>query len=422
MMLKLAKRALFETDKRLLWKLAWNMGLKGMLSVERHKARLKRGEFFPPFLYVSIINSCNLRCQGCWVDVAHKQEIIQPDAFHRLVREAKAMGNVFFGIVGGEPFMHPKLFDLLEAHPDCYFQIFTNGHFITDEKAKRLRKLGNVTPLISVEGSEIISDERRGRAGVLSKTMQGIQNCLNNKLLTGVCTSLCRTNIDDLLTDKWVDRLIEMGVMYTWFHVYRPMGPNPNPDLCLTPDQARRAREFVVNTRATKPIIVVDAYYDGEGQALCPAATGISHHINPWGDIEPCPIVQFSKESIHTKTDSRSLRQKFTRSAFLREFRELSQQTTRGCIVLERPDLLKKLVEKHSAKDVTARQTALPELAAMQVRTSQYAPGTEIPERSIFYRLAKRFWFNDFGVYDGHDHSRTAAPGILSSGKASGAA
>jgi MoaA/NifB/PqqE/SkfB family radical SAM enzyme len=414
MMLKLAKRLLAETDKRLLWKLAWNMGLKGMLSVQRHKARLKRGEFFPPFLYVSIINSCNLRCQGCWVDVAHKQEVIQPEAFHKLVREAKAMGNVFFGIVGGEPFMHPRLFELLEAHPDCYFQIFTNGHFITDEKAKRLRKLGNVTPLISVEGTEIVSDERRGRLGVLSKTMQGIQNCLNNKLLTGVCTSLCRTNIDDLLADRWVDRLVEMGVMYTWFHVYRPMGPHPNPELCLTPEQARRAREFVVRVRAEKPIIVIDAYYDGEGRALCPAATGISHHINPWGDIEPCPIVQFSRESIHAKGgDARSLRQKFTRSAFLREFRELSQRTTRGCIVLERPDLLKVLVEKHAAKDSTARGTALQELGVMRTRTSQYAPGNEVPERNVLYRLAKRFWFNDFGVYDGHDHSQTAAPGVL---------
>jgi MoaA/NifB/PqqE/SkfB family radical SAM enzyme len=414
MMFNLAKRLLVETDKRLLWKLAWNMGFKGMLSVQRHKFRLKRGEFFPPFLYVSIINSCNLRCQGCWVDVAAKQEIIQPEAFHKLVRESKAMGNVFFGIVGGEPFMHPKLFELLEPHPDCYFQIFTNGHFITDEKAKRLRKLGNVTPLISVEGTEIVSDERRGRAGVLSKTMQGIQNCLNNKLLTGVCTSLCRTNIDDLLTDRWVDRLIEMGVMYTWFHVYRPMGPHPNPDLCLTKEQSRRAREFVVRIRAEKPIIVVDAYFDGEGRALCPAATGISHHINPWGDIEPCPIVQFSKESIHAKGgDSRSLRQKFTRSDFLREFRELSQQSTRGCIVLERPDLLKQLVERHSAKDATVRQTALEELALLKTRTSQYAPGDEVPEKNLLYRLAKRFWFNDFGVYDGHDHSKTAAPGIL---------
>ena len=65
--------------------------------------------------------------------------------------------------------------------------------------------------------------------------------------------------------------------------------------------------------RAKKPIIIIDAYYDGEGQALCPAATGISHHINPWGDIEPCPIVQFAKESIHaSEGDTRSLREKFT--------------------------------------------------------------------------------------------------------------
>src|ERR1051326_7007305 len=97
MYLRLLKRMLLETDKRLLWKLAWNMGLKGMLSVERHKRRLKNGEVFPPFLYVSVINSCNLRCQGCWVDVSAKMEAMTPEAFHRMVREATAMANVFFG-------------------------------------------------------------------------------------------------------------------------------------------------------------------------------------------------------------------------------------------------------------------------------------------------------------------------------------
>jgi hypothetical protein len=249
---------------------------------------------------------------------------------------------------------------------------------------------------------------------VLSKTMQGVQNCLDNKVFTGVCTSLCQTNIDDLLTEAWLDRLIEMGVMYTWFHVYRPMGPDACPDLCLTPEQQLRARRFVVEMRAKKPIIIIDAYYDGEGQALCPAATGLSHHINPWGDIEPCPIVQFTKESIHaSEADGRSLRDKFVQSAFLREFRELAQQTTRGCIVLERPDLLKALVEKHGARDATARGTALAELAALEVRTSQYNPGNEVPEKNWLYRLAKRFWFNDFGAYDGQDHSRSSAPGLL---------
>jgi MoaA/NifB/PqqE/SkfB family radical SAM enzyme len=414
MYLKMLHRLLRETDKRLFWKLVWNLGVKGVLSVERHKRRLRRGEFFPPFLYISIINSCNLRCQGCWVDVAAKQQTISLEAMNRLINEAKEMGNVFFGIVGGEPFMHPQLFDILEAHPDCYFQVFTNGQFITAEKAKRLRRLGNVTPLISVEGNEVVSDQRRGRAGVLSKTMEGVRNCLKHKVFTGVCTSLCQTNFDDLLSEKWIDRLIEMGVMYTWYHVYRPMGPDANPQLCLTPEQQLQARRFVVEMRAKKPIIIIDAYYDGEGRALCPAATGISHHINPWGGIEPCPIVQFTRESIHaTEADGRSLRDKFIQSEFLRDFRELARSTTRGCIVLERPDLLKQLVERHGARDATARGTALAELEQMQIRTSQYNPGHEIPEKNWLYRLAKRFWFNDFGLYEGYDHSRASAPAIL---------
>lgn len=397
MYLRMAKRVLLETDKRLIWKLVYNMGFKGFRSVQKFKRRLKQGEYFPPFLYVSIINSCNLRCQGCWVDVAAKQQTIDVTAMNRLITEAKQAGNSFFGIVGGEPFMHPELFEILERHPDCYFQIFTNGQFITDEKAKRLRRMGNVTPLISIEGTEIVSNQRRGREDVLNKTLAGLQNCLDNKLLTGVCTSVCKSNIDDLVTESWVDRLIEMGVMYMWYHVYRPMGPDPQPELSLTPEQQLRIRKFVVETRATKPIAVIDAYYDGDGRALCPAATGISHHINPWGDIEPCPIVQFSKESIH---DERHIRDVFKDSAFLQDFRQLAASTTRGCIVLERPDLLQELVVLHGAKDATVRQTALAELDAMENRTSQFNPAEEIPEKSWAYRLAKKLCFSDFGAYD----------------------
>src|SRR5207244_4488742 len=182
---------------------------------------------------------------------------------NKLIGEAQAAGNSFFGILGGEPFMHPELLEILAAHTDCYFQVFTNGQFITADVATELRRLGNVTPLVSVEGSEIVSDQRRGRSDVWSKTMAGLQHCLDNKVLTGVCTSLCQTNIDDLLTEAWVDRLIEMGVLYAWYHVYRPMGPHANPELSLTPEQQLRARRFVVEMRARKPIILIDAYYHG---------------------------------------------------------------------------------------------------------------------------------------------------------------
>ena len=83
MYLRMAKRVLLETDKRLVAKFLWNRGVKGTLSVVKYKRRMKQGKFFPPFLYVSIINSCNLRCQGCWVDVASKQEIIHARACGR---------------------------------------------------------------------------------------------------------------------------------------------------------------------------------------------------------------------------------------------------------------------------------------------------------------------------------------------------
>ena len=76
-----------------------------------------------------------------------------------MIDDAKRHGNSYFGILGGEPFMHPQLMEILAEHPDCYFQIFTNGQMITDEVAAELRRVGNATPLISVEGNEIVSDD-----------------------------------------------------------------------------------------------------------------------------------------------------------------------------------------------------------------------------------------------------------------------
>src|SRR6186997_440246 len=103
MLPNLTFRILRTTDPRLLWKFAWNFGVKGMLSVERFKRGVKRGEYFPPFLYISILNSCNLRCQGCWVDVEAPREMIEAEELNRLISDAKSHGNSFFGILGGEP-------------------------------------------------------------------------------------------------------------------------------------------------------------------------------------------------------------------------------------------------------------------------------------------------------------------------------
>lgn len=394
-------RTLRTASPRCIAKFAWNFGVNGLLSVERFKRRLKHGDYFPPFLYVSIINSCNLRCQGCWVDVEANRSAIDLTAMKRLIGEARANGNTFFGILGGEPFMHPELLDILAAHPDCYFQVFTNGQFITPKIAEQLRQIGNTTPLISIEGRELTSDQRRGNKEVFSRTLRGLDACLNAGLLTGVATSVCQSNIDELLTRDWLQELINRGVHYTWYHTYRPVGPKMNPDLALRPDQLVRVRKFVTSMRAEMPIAIIDAYYDGEGQALCPMATGISHHISPRGDIEPCPIIQFATESIH---DPRGIFATMRDSTFLRDFRTLSAQATRGCVILERPDLVKELVLRHNARDTTARGTAMAELDAMQPRFSQWLPGEEVPEQHWMYRLSKKYWFHAFGAYQNVAH------------------
>ena len=396
MIVSLTSRIVRTVDPTCLAKIAWNFGFKGARSVLLFEQRMKRGEFFPPFLYISILNSCNLRCQGCWVDVDKPREAIKLDELNKIVNDAKKHGNSFFGILGGEPFMHPELFDFLAMHPDCFFQIFTNGQMITEKAATNLRKLGNSTPLVSVEGTTTVSNERRGGKDVLNRTLRGLQNCLDAKLLTGVATSLCKTNIGDLLSVSWLNKLIDMGVHYTWYHTYRPVGPKISPELALTPEQITQVRRFVVEQRAKSPIAIVDAYYDHNGKALCPMATGISHHIGPTGGIEPCPIIQFATDTVRTDRD---LYDVFNESAFLKDFRETAAQHTRGCIVLERPDLVKALVQRHNAPDTTIRQTALAEVSAMTARTSQWREEEEIPEQHWMYKVAKRFFYHDFGVY-----------------------
>jgi MoaA/NifB/PqqE/SkfB family radical SAM enzyme len=396
MIFSLSNRILTTVDPKCLAKMAWNFGFKGARSVMLFKKRMKQGIHFPPFLYLSILNSCNLRCQGCWVDVEAPRNAIDLDTLNRTVNNAREHGNSFFGILGGEPFMHPELLDFLAQHPDCYFQVFTNGQLITEKTARAMRQIGNATPLVSIEGSKTVSDERRGNKDVLNRTLRGLQHCLEQKLLTGVATSLCQTNLDDLLSEAWLDKLIDMGVHYTWYHTYRPVGPKINEQLALNPEQIQRARRFIVNMRARKPIAIVDAYYDHAGQALCPMATGISHHVSPKGSIEPCPIIQFATEDI---TDKRGLYETFTNSAFLADFRKTSAAHTRGCVVLERPDVVKQLVLKHNAKDTTVRQTAIAELDRMTPRPSQWVKEENIPEKHWMYWVAKRFFYTDFGVY-----------------------
>jgi sulfatase maturation enzyme AslB (radical SAM superfamily) len=147
MYLRLAKRMLLETDKRLLWKLAWNMGYKGWRSVQKHKRRLRQGQFFPPYLYISIINSCNLRCTGCWVDVSAKQQKIDVEAMNRMITTAKQVRELHSSVCWAANRSCTRSY-LTSSKPTRtpISRYFTNGHFITPEVARATSASAEMSP------------------------------------------------------------------------------------------------------------------------------------------------------------------------------------------------------------------------------------------------------------------------------------
>ena len=396
MMHAVAIRMLRETDMRLLLKFAYNMCWKGMLAVNRFKRRLKKGEFFPAFVFMSVTNNCNLRCQGCWVTRSDPPAELSESTMNNIVEECKRKGSYFFGLLGGEPLMHDATLNVPARNPDCYFQVFTNGTLLTDDVAREMRRLGNVTPLVSIEGLEEVSDERRGGQSVYARSMKSLEHCRNNRLIFGVATSICASNFDELVSDRFVEDLISRGVHYLWYYIYRPVGPDPCPELTLTDEQVLALRRFIVEGRSRFRIALVDAYWDDKGRALCPAAVGISHHISPTGDVEPCPPIQFARDNVGT---GEGLAEVFDKSQFLSDFRSTMAETTRGCILLEKPEVLHRFLVEQEAFDSSGRGTGFEELSRMGPQPGHNMPGREIPEKNWIYRFAKRNWFFGFGAY-----------------------
>ncbi|WP_321287445.1 radical SAM protein [uncultured Sunxiuqinia sp.] len=388
------KQLLFKTDRKCLYKFFYNMGVKGTISFNRYQKRLKKGEFFPAFHFISVTDDCNLNCQGCWVMGKKKNSRMSVAKLDQIITETKAHGSYFFGILGGEPLLYKPLFDIFQKHQDCYFQLFTNGTLLSEEVAEKLRKCANVTPLISFEGDEQVADVRRGGNDVFHRTQEAIQHATNAGLVTGVAMSVCKSNLKLALSEKFIQSLIDKGVLYLWYYVYRPVGENATIELSLSKQQIQQLRLHMVEARTKYNIAIIDAYWDGEGNGLCPAASGLSHHINASGDIEPCPVIQFAKDQVGDKP----LAEIYQSSEFLRDLKVEIPRKTSGCIIMEDPQWLANFVEKHEANDTSGRDNELERLRWM-TPVASHGAGKPIPEKKWIYKFAKNRAFFGLGAY-----------------------
>jgi MoaA/NifB/PqqE/SkfB family radical SAM enzyme len=345
---------------------------------------------------ISVTEACNLSCSGCWISKDGKKSL-SLEQLDGIIQSCKREGSYFFGILGGEPLMYKGLFDLFAMHGDCYFQLFTNGILLTDEVAQRLKKLGNVTPLISIEGLEEESDVRRGKNDVYQRTLEGLRACKRARLIIGAAASICKSNFDELVNRNYLELLAKEGVHYLWYYIYRPVGAEPNPENALDREQIIDLQRFIVEQRRNAPLQIIDAYWDDQGRALCPAAVGISHHISPSGAVEFCPPLQMSKDFINESGSN--LKDIFANSSFLADFRKLTAENSRGCIILENPELMVDFLIKQGAVDSTSRQTVLEELKKMGKLSGHDLKDDAIPDQNVFYRMVKKNYFFGFGAY-----------------------
>jgi MoaA/NifB/PqqE/SkfB family radical SAM enzyme len=393
MTIALTSRLLASVAPRLLWRCAFGAGLGSVLAIRAFERRRRRGEpYFPAFLFVSLTNRCDLRCRGCWVTPTPPTDM-EPARFDRIVSAARAKGCRFFGLLGGEPLLYGPLASVIERHRDCYFQVFTNGQALDDATARTWRRLGNVTPLVSIEGGPSSHADRRGSARSYERALEALACCRRHRLFFGVATSVCRSSWSDVVSEAFLADMVCRGAHYVWYYVYRPAGPDPAPSECLDGPAIESLRAFLVAQRRRQPLLIVDAYWDHLGRALCPAATGISVHVNALGDVEPCPPVQFADARLGEGEDAAAM----AGSSFLAAFRAEVPRLTRGCVLLERPADLARLAASGATRDTSGRDGRA-ELAARSPLPG-HATVQPMPETSWSYRLAKRYWFFGFGAY-----------------------
>jgi MoaA/NifB/PqqE/SkfB family radical SAM enzyme len=366
-------------------------GWKGFI---RFRRRRKKGLLFPAFQFISITDDCNLRCQGCWVTSNGHREYMPLHKIQSVIDAGKRQGSFFFGILGGEPLMHKQLLSIFKDNPDCYFQLFTNGTLFDHKTALQLRNTGNVSPLFSFEGDEQVADVRRGGHNIYNRTLQAIKTATSARLITGVSISVCKSNIEMALSDDFIKMLHDIGVLYVWYYIYRPVGSQPNYELALSSDEILRLRKFLVEGRNRFPVVLIDSYWKANGEPFCPAADGLSHHINPAGFIEPCPVIQLAKDSINGEKPELT----FEKSEFLRNFRIETGCKTNGCVLMEDPAWLERFAVQHMAMNSSNRKDYLNDLKnAPAIASHGSCPA--IPETNFFYRLAKKTAFFGGGAY-----------------------
>jgi radical SAM protein with 4Fe4S-binding SPASM domain len=172
-----------------------------------------------PFLVVwDFTHLCNLRCKHCYLGAKERMEgELTTEEGKKLIDELRDIDVLVLAFSGGEPLMRRDFFELADyAHKnDLYVTLATNGTLITRNVAKKIKDSGVEYVEISLDGKDADThDSFRGVPGMFDRAIEGIKNCMDQGLQTGIATTVTKHNYDqieeiyDLASDLGVKRFI----------------------------------------------------------------------------------------------------------------------------------------------------------------------------------------------------------------------
>ncbi|KAA0993754.1 SPASM domain-containing protein [Dyadobacter aurulentus] len=130
--------------------------------------------------------SCNLRCPECPSGLrsfTRPTGMMEEQLYKKTIDELADTLLYLIFYFQGEPYLHPKFFELVEyAHnKGIYTATSTNAHYLTDEKAKKTVESGLDRLIISIDGTtqDVYQQYRVG--GNLEKVLEGTRNIIKWK-------------------------------------------------------------------------------------------------------------------------------------------------------------------------------------------------------------------------------------------------
>lgn len=296
----------------------------------------------PPYMIISVTDSCNLRCKGCYARAQHRHAKIElsTDRLRSLITEARELGVSFVFLAGGEPLLRPEILDMAGEFPEVIFPLFTNGLLITDEITEKLRKLKNVVPVISIEGEKQETDGRRGE-GVHERISAIMKKLYDRGVFYGLSFTVTSENFTTLTNDSFIENLTQSGCRLFFFVEYVPIRENTE-SLVITDEQRKELASIIESFKKRFSGLFVSFPGDEEKFGGCLSSGRGFIHISAAGDLEPCPFAPYSDANVRNMPLSEALKSKLLGT--IRENSHELKETHGGCALWEKRDWVKTLI------------------------------------------------------------------------------